>query len=193
MQTIREKVGEVRCFGLSLILLKETDLHLICQWLNHPDIHPFLPEQRMVNYKVLLFWFRRISQENNFLYYMIYHEGEPIGFLGLSHIEYESRIYQEEYILKPEYIGRKFGYRACMCIELIAKKLNLETAYNYINERNLRSIAFVNKLDYELLGKNNGVYIYRSNNALRRKALRNIARSFDIEEEFTRHFGSDQI
>lgn len=108
---------------------------MICQWLNHPEIHPFMPEQRKVDFNVLLFWFRRICNKKSFLYYRIYHGGEPIGFLALSHIDYKNRTYQEEYILKPEYIGRRFGFRACLCIELNAKKLNLEAAYNFIHEK----------------------------------------------------------
>ncbi|WP_338040800.1 UDP-4-amino-4,6-dideoxy-N-acetyl-beta-L-altrosamine N-acetyltransferase [Marinobacter iranensis] len=132
--------------------MTESDLDLVWQWRNHPDVRRFMFTSHEIQWEEHLSWFQRV-QSNNDVRLLIYEiNNAPVGFASLTKNRHET-VADWGFYLAPETprgSGRKlgesvirYGFRALCLHKLCGQAL----AFNE------RSIAFHRALGFKEEGR----------------------------------------
>lgn len=73
---------------LKLIKLKEDDIFRVMEWRNSPEIAKFMYTDPKLTKETQLEWYRKISQDETFRYWIIEFENTKIGLICLYDINF---------------------------------------------------------------------------------------------------------
>ena len=76
-------------YGIVLRRLRESDIELVRQWRNSQQISQFMEYRECITPEMQLEWFQSVENFENF-YYIIEYQGEDIGLINSSKIEWET-------------------------------------------------------------------------------------------------------
>jgi len=76
-------------YGIVLRRLREEDIELVRNWRNSPRINQFMEYREHITPEMQLEWFKSVNNYENF-YYIIEYQGEKIGLINSSHIEWDT-------------------------------------------------------------------------------------------------------
>jgi RimJ/RimL family protein N-acetyltransferase len=76
-------------YGITLNRLRETDIELLRQWRNSPQINQFMEFRGNISPEMQRDWFRSVDNFDNF-YFIIEYQGKKIGLINSSHIEWDT-------------------------------------------------------------------------------------------------------
>jgi RimJ/RimL family protein N-acetyltransferase len=76
-------------YGIILRRIRLEDIELVRQWRNSPQINQFMEYREQITPEMQIEWFRSVNNYENF-YYIIEYQGEKIGLINSSHIEWDT-------------------------------------------------------------------------------------------------------
>lgn len=76
-------------YGITLRRLREKDTELVRQWRNSPQINQFMEYRGNIRPEMQREWFKSVNNFNNF-YYIIEYQGQNIGLINSSKIDWET-------------------------------------------------------------------------------------------------------
>jgi UDP-4-amino-4,6-dideoxy-N-acetyl-beta-L-altrosamine N-acetyltransferase len=76
-------------YGITLNRLRETDIELLRQWRNSPQINQFMEFRGNISPEMQRDWFKSVDNFDNF-YFIIEYQGKKIGLINSSHIEWDT-------------------------------------------------------------------------------------------------------
>jgi UDP-4-amino-4,6-dideoxy-N-acetyl-beta-L-altrosamine N-acetyltransferase len=76
-------------YGITLNRLREADIELVRKLRNSPQINQFMEYREYITPEMQKEWFKSIDNFDNF-YFIIEYQGEKIGLINSSHIDWET-------------------------------------------------------------------------------------------------------
>jgi UDP-4-amino-4,6-dideoxy-N-acetyl-beta-L-altrosamine N-acetyltransferase len=76
-------------YGITLSRLRENDIELLRQWRNSPKINQFMEYRGNITPEMQRDWFKSVDNFDNF-YFIIEYQGNKIGLINSSHIEWDT-------------------------------------------------------------------------------------------------------
>lgn len=76
-------------YGITLNRLREDDIEHLRQWRNSPQINQFMEYRGNITPEMQRDWFKSVDNFDNF-YFIIEYQGEKIGLINSSHIEWDT-------------------------------------------------------------------------------------------------------
>lgn len=77
-------------YGLELISITQSDLEIVRNWRNQPDVSEFMFFQEAISPEMQLKWFNSLGDSS--LYFLIHKEGEKIGVVNVKDINWRTRV-----------------------------------------------------------------------------------------------------
>jgi RimJ/RimL family protein N-acetyltransferase len=76
-------------YGITLNRLRQSDIELVRQWRNSPQINQFMEYRGNIRPEMQREWFKSVNNFDNF-YYIIEFENKKIGLINSSHVDWET-------------------------------------------------------------------------------------------------------
>lgn len=119
-------------------------------WLNDPEANLYIGDQTSTNLDEQNEWFDRYEKDKNKIFFTIYDDDSPIGFMGLSNINNpkgEAGLFIM--IGEKEYRGKGVG-RVCLqyLIDYASQKLKLARLTLEVLKDNLQAIRLYQKIGF---------------------------------------------
>lgn len=76
-------------YGITLNRLREEDIEMVRQWRTSPQISQYMEYRENITPEMQKEWFRSVDNFDNF-YFVIEYQGEKIGLINSSHIEWDT-------------------------------------------------------------------------------------------------------
>lgn len=150
-------------YGITVSLLKESDLEMVRQWRNDPVVVSNYEYREYITPEMQKKWFKSINNLNN-LYTIIEYHGEKIGIINMKDIDWVKQTGEGGiFIPDPKYHQTSLpAILSYMTTELQFKYFNWKTGYASVLKENTAGQAFVKSLGYQLCPgqeeKNNQLY-----------------------------------
>lgn len=180
---------EVCAFGLALKPLSERDLPLMLHWRTHPEIAPYMDDDRHPGMAELRFWFKRAQRSPAMMPFVMYDGVIPVGFMEFKDIRLDmSSCVSGRFMYGNDNRGKGFGRRAMLCGEIVMRKYGLTTFRNSIRHNNKVSLNFFQRYRPVLEGRDSKFmyFVYEYDN--RMKGLRLDAEKLGCLDEFKKRF-----
>ena len=139
-------------YGIDLIRLTEKDIELVRKWRNSPQIQQFMEYREEITTEMQKSWFDSINNINNF-YFIIHFEGQKIGLINTSNIDWDKISSDGGIFLWEEKYYETFVPVWASLIELETTFLVFNATKSYIKtlKDNPRAIGLNRHLGYELM------------------------------------------
>lgn len=166
-------------YGIILRRLTKDKIELVRQWRNDPKIQQYMEYREYITPEMQVAWFRRINNENNYYFIVIWDEKE-IGLANLKDIDYENGICEPGlFIFDEQYWDSDVAIRAALCMnDFMWNTLNLKKAIIHVMSDNVRAINFNKFLGYKLLDVQENIknqsYVLIREESISNKKLNNI-------------------
>ena len=146
-------------YGIDLTRLTEEDIELVRQWRNSPQIRQYMEFREDITLEMQKKWFDSINNINNF-YFIIHFEGQKIGLINSSNIDWDEISSDGGIFLWEEKYYETFVPVWASLIELETTFLVFNATRSYIKtlKDNPRAIKLNTHLGYELVKDQEDVY-----------------------------------
>ena len=146
-------------YGIDLIRLAEEDIELVRKWRNSPQIRQYMEYREDITFEMQKTWFDSINNVNNF-YFIIHFEGQKIGLINTSNIDWNDISSDGGIFLWEEKYYETFVPVWASLIELETTFLVFNATKSYIKTLtdNPRAIKLNTHLGYELAEGQEDVY-----------------------------------
>lgn len=142
---------------LQLRAIEMEDLSLLIEWRNDPEIYKNLYEQEPLSLVMERSWFESFLQRNDEKFWIIENilDREPIGTVGLVHIDWRNRKseWSRFLIYPPKY--KRGGYDSeteSLILRYVFEHMNLNRLYVEVFSRNLNVINLHKKFGFKKEG-----------------------------------------
>ncbi len=132
------------------------DMDYCLQWINDPDITPFVRRFMPVSREEEQEWFDRHAHHKDAVTFMIEtHKGKPIGVMGIDRIDWKDRVGTTGAIIGDKrYWGKGYGTDAKMILLNFAfNALNLRKMCSHVIAYNKRSLYYSLHCGYKIEGR----------------------------------------
>jgi UDP-4-amino-4,6-dideoxy-N-acetyl-beta-L-altrosamine N-acetyltransferase len=138
-------------FGVKLERLTETDLELVRNWRNSPEISQNMAYREYITPEMQKDWFHSINNINNF-YYIIKYRGKKIGLVNSKNLNWEERTCEGGiFIWDKKYTDSFVPLLATLCIiESGFYFLNWKKVFVHVLKNNASAIYMADKLGYKI-------------------------------------------
>ena len=136
-------------YGITLQRLTEDKIEQVRNWRNDPKIALFMEHQDYIDPEMQIQWFRKINNDNNFFFIIVYEEKE-IGLINLKDIDYTTKEGEGGiFIFDDRYLNSDVSFRATLCmIDFGFETLHLKSISAHILTTNKRAILFNKSLGF---------------------------------------------
>jgi len=122
---------------ISLIDLTEKDLELVRNWRNSPEVSQYMYTDKIITQEEQIEWFKKISNNKTYKYWLISYNQKPLGVVNLSDINNNLKscywaFYLGDTSIRGAGIGAKVEYNVLKYVfdELKLNKLRCEVFVN---------------------------------------------------------------
>jgi RimJ/RimL family protein N-acetyltransferase len=120
------------------------------RWLNDPEANAYIGDQTDTDQREQTEWFDRYEKDKNKIFFTIYDDARPIGFMGLSNIN-QPKEEASLFIMigEKEYRGKGVG-RFCVqyLIDYASRKLQLARLTLEVLKGNLPALRLYQKIGF---------------------------------------------
>jgi len=150
---------KVSKYGIDLVRLTEEDIELVRSWRNSPQIRQFMEFKDEITPEMQKKWFDSVNNVNNF-YFIILFEGQKIGLINSSNIDWDNITSDGGIFLWEEKYYETFVPVWASLIELETTFFIFNATESYIKtlNDNQRAIKLNTHLGYELINGQEEVY-----------------------------------
>jgi RimJ/RimL family protein N-acetyltransferase len=138
-------------YGVSLSLIRESDLETVRQWRNDPVVVRNYAFREYITPEMQQQWFRSINNIHN-LYAIIGYQGERVGVINLKNIDWDQKTYEGGIFIPYErYHNTPLpAIVACFTTEIPFTWFDWNTGFAHVLASNKSTQAFVKQLGYLL-------------------------------------------
>lgn len=142
---------------LVLRCLERQDLELIARWRNRPEIRTMFFHKQLISLSRQAAWYERYAGDSSKELFIaeLKGNGEPIGMIGLSHIDLSNRKAEvgNTMIGDPQEWGKGYGVEMLNCLlEYCFTDLGLNRVYAYAIDINQASVKTKQKCGFLVEG-----------------------------------------
>lgn len=137
-------------YGVTLRKLEETDIELVRQWRNDPEISKFMVYRDYITIEMQKKWFLSVNNEDNY-YFIIELEDEKIGLTELKKINWYDRSAESGvFIYSNKHQNGVLSYQVLLSLlDFGFNDLKLEKVNAQILASNKRAIRFNKSLGFQ--------------------------------------------
>ena len=138
-------------YGITLSLLKESDIEMVRQWRNDPVVVRNYAFREYITPEMQKEWFKRINNFNN-LYTIIHYNNEKVGVINLKNIDWENRTFEGGIFIPDE---KQHNTPLPAIVSYLTTEIPLtwfdwNVGYAHVLRTNVQTHSFIRQLGYEL-------------------------------------------